>query len=148
MQMNLEFQEAARLLAQQVTPVNLEYVPLTASLGRILGETVRAGSDVPPFDRSPFDGYAFRSEDSQTASPEHPVTLRILEEIPAGSVGKRRVVRGTAVKILTGAPIPVGADCVCKFEDTTFTDTSVTITRSYRSCLTSSGPPSPMAMVP
>lgn len=55
MQMNLEFQEAARLLAQQVTPVNLEYVPLTASLGRILGETVRAGSDVPPFDRSPFD---------------------------------------------------------------------------------------------
>ena len=133
MQMNLEFQEAARLLAQQVTPVNLEYVPLTASLGRILGETVRAGSDVPPFDRSPFDGYAFRSEDSQTASPEHPVTLRILEEIPAGSVGKRRVVRGTAAKILTGAPIPVGADCVCKFEDTTFTDTSVTITRSYRS---------------
>ena len=97
MQMNLEFQEAARLLAQQVTPVNLEYVPLTASLGRILGETVRAGSDVPPFDRSPFDGYAFRSEDSQTASPEHPVTLRILEEIPAGSVGKRRVVRGTAM---------------------------------------------------
>lgn len=133
MQMNLEFQEAARLLAQQVTPVNLEYVPLTASLGRILGETVRAGSDVPPFDRSPFDGYAFRSEDGQTASPEHPVTLRILEEIPAGSVGKRRVVRGTAAKILTGAPIPVGADCVCKFEDTTFTDTSVTITRSYRS---------------
>ena len=133
MQMNLEFQEAARLLAQQVTPVNLEYVPLTASLGRILGETVRAGSDVPPFDRSPFDGYAFRSEDSQTASPEHPATLRILEEIPAGSVGKRRVVRGTAAKILTGAPIPVGADCVCKFEDTTFTDTSVTITRSYRS---------------
>ena len=133
MQKNLEFMEAARLLAAQVQPVSMEYVPLTASLGRVLGETVRAESDVPPFDRSPFDGYSFRGEDSQNATPEHPVTLRILEEIPAGSVGKKRVVRGTAVKILTGAPIPLGADCVCKFEDTEFTETSVTLHKSYRS---------------
>ena len=56
MQKNLEFMEAARLLAAQVQPVSMEYVPLTASLGRVLGETVRAESDVPPFDRSPFDG--------------------------------------------------------------------------------------------
>ena len=90
MQKNLEFMEAARLLAAQVQPVSMEYVPLTASLGRVLGETVRAESDVPPFDRSPFDGYAFRGEDSQDATPEHPVTLRILEEIPAGSVGRGR----------------------------------------------------------
>lgn len=133
MQKNLEFMEAARLLAAQVQPVSMEYVPLTASLGRVLGETVRAESDVPPFDRSPFDGYAFRGEDSQNATPEHPVTLRILEEIPAGSVGKKRVVRGTAAKILTGAPIPLGADCVCKFEDTEFTETSVTLHKPYRS---------------
>ena len=133
MQKNLEFMEAARLLAAQVQPVSMEYVPLTASLGRVLGETVRAESDVPPFDRSPFDGYAFRGEDSQDATPEHPVTLRILEEIPAGSVGKKRVVRGTAAKILTGAPIPLGADCVCKFEDTEFTETSVTLHKPYRS---------------
>ena len=109
MQKNLEFMEAARLLAAQVLPVSMEYVPLTASLGRVLGETVRAESDVPPFDRSPFDGYSFRGEDSQNATPEHPVSLRIIEEIPAGSVGKKRVVRGTAAKILTGAPIPLGA---------------------------------------
>ena len=63
MQKNLEFMEAARLLAAQVLPVSMEYVPLTASLGRVLGETVRAESDVPPFDRSPFDGYSFRGED-------------------------------------------------------------------------------------
>ena len=133
MQKNLEFMEAARLLAAQVQPVSMEYVPLTASLGRVLGETVRAESDVPPFDRSPFDGYSFRGEDSQNATPEHPVTLRIIEEIPAGSVGKKRVVRGTAAKILTGAPIPLGADCVCKFEDTEFTETSVTLHKPYRS---------------
>ena len=128
MQKNLEFMEAARLLAAQVQPVSMDYVPLTASLGRVLGETVRAESDVPPFDRSPFDGYSFRGEDSQNATPEHPVTLRILEEIPAGSVGKKRVVRGTAAKILTGAPIPLGADCVCKFADMELTETKYTTT--------------------
>ena len=130
---NIDFQEAARLLCRQVSPVNLEYVPLTSALGRILGETVTAKSDVPPFDRSPFDGYAFRAEDTASASPETPVTLRVLEEIPAGTVGVKRIVRGTGAKILTGAPIPVGADCVCKFEETTFTERSVTLTKRYRS---------------
>lgn len=129
---DIDFQSAARLLCRQVTPVNLEYVPLTGAVGRILGETVTAKNDVPPFDRSPFDGYAFRAEDSEKAGPEHPVTLRVLEEIPAGSVGTNRVVRGTAAKILTGAPIPVGANCVCKFEDTEFTAASVTLNRPYR----------------
>jgi molybdopterin molybdotransferase len=129
---NIDFQEAARLLAEQVQPVSTENVPLTQTLGRILGETVTAKSDVPPFDRSPFDGYAFRAEDTQNASKENPVSLRILEEIPAGSVGTKRIVRGTAAKILTGAPIPRGADAVCKFEDTVFTKETVTLSRSYK----------------
>lgn len=128
---NIEFQEAARLLSEAVVPVNLEYVPLTASLGRVLGETVTAKSDVPPFDRSPYDGYAFRAEDTRNAGPDSPVVLRVVEEIPAGSVGQKRVVKGTAAKILTGAPIPVGADCVCKFEETEFDDASVTLRRVY-----------------
>ncbi len=133
MERNMDFQAAARLLCQGVHPVETEALPLPDAMGRILGETILAKSDVPPFDRSPFDGYAFLAQDSRDASPEHPVTLRILEEIPAGSVGARRIVPGTAAKILTGAPIPLGADAVCKFEDTTFTNDTVTLTRSYKS---------------
>lgn len=127
----LDFKEAARLLCEHVIPVSTEPVPLTESLGRILAASVTAQSDVPPFDRSPFDGYAFRAEDTENATPEQPVTLRILEEIPAGSVGTRRIVRGTAAKILTGAPIPLGATTVCKFEDTVFTPDTVTLNRKY-----------------
>jgi molybdopterin molybdotransferase len=85
--------------------------------------------EVPPFARSPFDGYAFQSGDTAGALP---VTLTILEEIPAGSVPTCTVVPGTAVKILTGAPIPPGADAVSKFEDTDFTPDTVTLKRPYR----------------
>lgn len=130
---NIDFRDAAKLLCDAVTPVSTESIPLTETMGRILGETITAKSDVPPFDRSPFDGYAFRAEDSVNASQDSPVTLRVLEEIPAGSVGTKRIVRGTAAKILTGAPIPLGADVVCKFEDTVFTPETVTIKRSYKS---------------
>lgn len=124
----MEFREAMELLCTAVSPVEEERVPLMTSAGRILAETVRAESDVPPFDRSPFDGYAFRGEDTE----QFPVTLRILEEIPAGSVGTKTVVEGTAAKILTGAPIPMGANTVCKFEDTDFTDTTVTLKKYYK----------------
>lgn len=129
---NIDFREAAKILLDAVAPVSVEALPLTETMGRILGETVTARSDVPPFDRSPFDGYAFRAEDTAKASKDTPVTLRILEEIPAGTVGKKRVVRGAASKILTGAPIPMGADCVCKFEDTEFTAESVTLFKPYK----------------
>lgn len=128
----IRFLDAAQALCDAVVPVNTEYVSLTMACGRVLGETITACSDVPPFDRSPFDGYAFIAADSAEASPEHPVTLRVVEEIPAGSVGKKRIVKGTAAKILTGAPIPVGTDVVCKFEDTRFTDKTVTLNRPYR----------------
>lgn len=132
MEKNLEFQAAAQLLAEQVGPVGTEQVLLSESLGRVLGEDVHALGDVPPFDRSPFDGYAFRSADSAPASREQPVTLRVIEEIPAGYVGGQTVLPGTAAKILTGAPIPAGADCVCKFEDTVFTAETVTLFQPYR----------------
>lgn len=130
---NIDFRDAAKLLCDAVVPVSTERIPLTETMGRILGETVAAQSDVPPFDRSPLDGYAFRAQDTISASAEAPVTLRVLEEIPAGSVGTRRIVQGTAAKILTGAPIPLGADCVSRFEDTVFTKETVTLNRSYRS---------------
>ena len=123
----MEYKEARDLLLNCTCPVSAEQIPLDEADGRILAQSVTAVLDVPPFDRSPYDGYAFRAEDSDKASRESPVTLRILEEIPAGSVWTHEVVSGTAAKILTGAPIPPGADAVTKYEDTEFSAESVTI---------------------
>jgi molybdopterin molybdotransferase len=128
MQTNLDYQTARDLLLEQVKPLErLERVSLFQATGRVLAEDVFAIGDVPPFDRSPYDGYAFRAEDTQGASQDHPVTLRILEEVPAGSMWTQTVTAGTATKILTGAPVPPGADAVTKYEDTEFTAESVTL---------------------
>lgn len=119
--------EARSRVLERVCPVDTEEVPLSRLSGRILAQNVTARESIPPFDRSPYDGYAFRSEDTAHASQEAPVTLRILEEIPAGSVSHCPVTEGCAVKVLTGAPIPQGADAVIKFERTEFTAETVTI---------------------
>lgn len=128
---SLSFEAAQAMLLDRVRPVSAETVPLSRCPGRILASPLIAAENVPPFDRSPYDGYAFRAADSAGASEESPVTLPILEEIPAGSVPTREVTPGTAVKILTGAPIPPGADAVCKYEDTRFTADAVTLLRPY-----------------
>lgn len=119
--------EARIRMLKGVCPVDTETVSLPGLPGRILAQNIAARENIPPFDRSPYDGYAFRAEDTENASQDAPVTLRILEEIPAGSVSHFPVTEGCAVKVLTGAPIPEGADAVIKFERTNFTDETVTI---------------------
>ncbi|HKX74081.1 MAG TPA: gephyrin-like molybdotransferase Glp [Acidimicrobiia bacterium] len=89
-------------------------VPLTESLGLALSRPVTAPHPVPPFANSAMDGYAVRAGDLQQA----PVRLRVLEDVPAGRVPTRSVDPGTAIKIMTGAPIPAGADAVVRVEDT------------------------------
>ena len=133
MEQNIDYKAARELLLARVKPVETERVPLPAAAGRILAETVTASRDVPPFDRSPYDGYAFQAADTAAADREHPVTLRILEEIPAGSMWTQTVTPGTAAKILTGAPVPPGADAVTKYEETEFTGETVTIFQRFRS---------------
>lgn len=129
MRAKLTWREARDLLLERVSRVETERVSLSGAAGRVLAETVSAVRAVPPFDRSPFDGYVFRSADTQDKLP---VTLTILEEVPAGSVPTKAVMPGTATKILTGAPIPEGADAVAKYEETDFTPEWVTLKRSYR----------------
>ena len=119
--------DARRIVTDFITPVGTELLPLEYSAGRVLAEDLVAAQDVPPFDRSPFDGYVFRSADSQSASREAPVTLQILEEIPASGIPQFTITPGTASKILTGAPIPEGADAVIPFEKTEFTAETVTL---------------------
>lgn len=129
----ISYQEARDLLMRTARPADLEEVPLQQAAGRILGRDLTAGENVPAFDKSPYDGYAFRAADTAEAGPDHPVTLRVLEEVPAGRMPRERVTAGTAVRIMTGAPIPEGADAVCMFEKTDFTGTRVTLFSSFRS---------------
>ena len=119
--------EGRRIVTDFVSPVGTELCPIELSSGRILAEDLIAAQNVPPFDRSPFDGYVFRAEDSQNATKETPVTLRILEEIPASGIPHFPITAGTASKILTGAPIPEGGDAVVPFEHTEFTEATVTL---------------------
>lgn len=129
----ISYQEARDLLMRTARPADLEEVPLQQAAGRILGRDLTAGENVPAFDKSPYDGYAFRAADTAEAGPDHPVTLRVLEEVPAGRMPREKVTAGTAVRIMTGAPIPEGADAVCMFEKTDFTGTRVTLFSSFRS---------------
>jgi molybdopterin molybdotransferase len=124
---NPDFITARNLLVDAVSAVGLEEIPLAECVGRVLAEDVAAADNVPPFDRSPYDGYALRSEDVAGATKENPVTLYIVEEVPAGAVPTVACTKNTAVKILTGAPIPEGADCVINYERTEFTESSVKI---------------------
>lgn len=118
---NIPYEQARDIMLAQVRPSETENVPLAQCYGRVLAKDLIASADVPPFDRSPYDGYAIRTADTIDASRESPVTLSITEEIPAGSVPTIPVTAGTAAKILTGSPVPAGADCVVKYEETEFT---------------------------
>ncbi|UQZ88922.1 molybdopterin molybdenumtransferase MoeA [Deltaproteobacteria bacterium Smac51] len=127
MEKNIPFEQAREIMLANCPVAGAENAPLSGSMGRILAEDVLAVTDIPPFPRSPFDGYAFRAADSAGASRQNPVTLRIIEEIPAGSTPSKAIIAGTAAKILTGAPIPDGADTVVMYELTEFTDDFVKI---------------------
>ena len=109
-------------------PVGEETVPAEACCGRVLAEDLISPEAVPPFPKSPLDGYALRGEDTSGAGPDHPVVLRITEEIAAGNAPRKPVGKGEAAKILTGAPIPEGANAVVRFEETKFTAEAVTLT--------------------
>ena len=89
-----------------------EIVPLDEADGRIAAGTLSARMDQPPFDRSPFDGYALHSADAAGASRETPVTLPVTMKLYAGDAPASPLPAGCAARIMTGAPLPEGADCV------------------------------------
>ncbi|MFD2443172.1 gephyrin-like molybdotransferase Glp [Bacillus sp. CGMCC 1.16607] len=93
-----------------------EYIPISESYGRYLSEDLVATNDVPHFDRSPYDGFAIRSIDSQTASQNHPITFEVIDEIGAGMVTNKQLGEFQAVRIMTGAMMPAEADTVVMLE--------------------------------
>ena len=104
--------EAIQIVRQQTRPLPAERVKLEHALHRILAEDIVADSDLPPFDRAQMDGYAVRAEDTADA----PVRLRIAGESAAGRGWHHELKAGDAVRIMTGAPVPAGADSVQQVE--------------------------------
>ncbi|MFA6449056.1 MAG: gephyrin-like molybdotransferase Glp [bacterium] len=114
----LSIEEAVRMILDCVETTGTELVSLTEAFGRILAEEIRADADVPFTDNSAMDGYAVRAECVLGASAEKPAELEVIGEAPAGTVLDVEITPGTAVRIMTGAPIPRGADAVVMVEYT------------------------------
>ncbi|MDD7451364.1 MAG: molybdopterin molybdotransferase MoeA [Treponema sp.] len=112
-------ESALALLIENAIPVReTERVPLLGALGRVCAREVASPIDVPPFDRSPLDGYALHSADVALASRENPAVLTVIGEACAGCGERFAVARGQALRIMTGAPVPPECDCVIRQEDT------------------------------
>jgi molybdopterin molybdotransferase len=114
----LSVEEALQKILDAVDVLEAESVPILESLGQVLAEDIKSDINVPPLDNSAMDGYAVRAQDTQGATGKTPVFLRVIDTVLAGSISKKEVVPGTAARIMTGAPIPRGADSVVQFEDT------------------------------
>ncbi|MCI2778117.1 molybdopterin molybdotransferase MoeA [Clostridium perfringens] len=114
----IALEEALEILNKNTKALKSEVVSIKDSLKRVLYGDVKSKINNPPFNKSVFDGYAFKSEDSKGTSKENPIELKIVEEIFAGDFSEREIKSGETVRIMTGAPIPLGADCVLKQEET------------------------------
>ncbi|WP_257474519.1 molybdopterin molybdotransferase MoeA [Bacillus pumilus] len=109
-------QEAIQKVHQYEKHGELEWVPLRNSLERFIAEDILADHDVPAFDRSPYDGFALRAEDTIEASSEHPIEFEVIDHIGAGVVSAKTIGPFQAIRIMTGAKIPDGANVVIMLE--------------------------------
>ena len=109
---------ARKRIMDAVSVLPLETVPLQLAHGRVLGEPVVSPVDLPPWNSSAMDGFAVRAGDVAGASPNRPVVLRLLEDVPAGVSPALPLQPGTATRVMTGAPVPDGTDGVIRVEHT------------------------------
>lgn len=110
-------QEALRLVLDDISRTGVEQLPVPAAVGRVLAGAIRSTRTVPPFRNTAMDGFAVRADDLARATPGHPVALRVLEVVGAGAVPQAEVVAGAATQVMTGTPLPEGADSVVRVED-------------------------------
>ena len=110
--------EALTLILDRIAPLRAQQRPLKDILGMAASEDLVSTATVPPFTNSAMDGYAVRAADLAMASPNHPIRLRVLGDLAAGGVPLSAVRPGEALRIMTGAPMPDGADSVVPVEDT------------------------------
>ena len=126
----IDFADALRRVIVRAKPLAAQSVPLTGSLGRTLAQNVRARAPIPPFAKATMDGYAVRADDSRPDAAGQAAELAVIEDLPAGRISRRAIGRGQAVRIMTGAPLPKGADAVVMVEDTEKAGTRVKIFRA------------------
>ena len=124
----IELDEAKRFVLERVTALEPEEWPIEKSSGCVVATHVVAREAVPGFVNSSMDGYTLRASDTATGSAR----LRITDSIHAGDVSSLQLEAGHAMRIMTGAPLPVGADCVCMIEEAIVDDDFVTIPRALR----------------
>ena len=124
----LTVEEAVEQILSRVEPLPTEWVDLQATLGRVLGEPVISRREIPPWPNSSMDGYALRSEDAQATN----APLRVVLQIPAGTMPARTVGPGEAARIFTGAPMPPGADAVIPQEEVRVEGDRIVATRPVR----------------
>jgi molybdopterin molybdotransferase len=120
--------EAVAIVMADIHPLPAERVPILDALGRVLVDPIVAPLTLPPWNNSAMDGYAVRGIDVEQAGTDRPVVLEVTESIAAGQFPTLSVQPGTAARIMTGAPVPEGADSVVRVEDTDGGKTRVTIT--------------------
>lgn len=123
--------EAVRKVVEHAGKLGHERVKLEDSDQRILAEPIVAGHPVPPFDRSPYDGFAIIAASSAGASGDNRITYKIVDQIGAGAVSEKKLSGNEAVRIMTGAPLPENADAVVMFEQTVEAEDSFTIRKSF-----------------
>ncbi len=114
----LGVEEALERVLAAFQPLEPERVPVLEALGRVLTEDLLADMDIPPLTNTAMDGYAVRAADTDGAGPDRPARLRVIYDLAAGYTTDVAVRPGTAIRIMTGAPLPPGADAVVQFEDT------------------------------
>jgi len=112
----LRVEEALERILAEITRLEPETAPLPQALGRVLAQSLASKEEMPPFANSAMDGYALRSSDTQAASRQTPRRLRLVGAVQAGHVAERTVGAGESMRILTGAPVPPGADAVIQQE--------------------------------
>ncbi len=111
--------EALDRILHAFQPLAAESIPITESKGRVLAEDILSRFDLPPFDNSSMDGFALHAAD-RPATPDVAVNVTVVGDIPAGTQPLLTLQPGQAARIMTGAPLPAGADCVVPVEDTDF----------------------------
>ena len=114
----ISVEQALEKILAYVDILEEEEKPILDCLGQVLAEDIYSSIDVPPLDNAAMDGYAVRSRDTRGASRESPRFLSVIGMVAAGSISERELEPGTAIRIMTGAPIPKGTDSVVRFEDT------------------------------
>lgn len=118
----ISVEQAFEKILSYVPVLEPEQAPILDTLGQVLAEDIFSDINIPPLDNAAMDGYAIRARDTAEAGSKTPAVLRVIDTVIAGAIATKEVAPGTAIRIMTGAPVPKGADAVVRFEDTDETE--------------------------